>query len=220
MRRRLAPLLVAAALLLSGCAAGVTAPTGTTSPSAGPAVEPGATPTPSAPSTLVLTADGIELTDASESTSLPFGEPEPLIAAVERLVGTPAVVEDLPDPWGNGEVVGTTYTWDDITVMALIGGPSTVTIRTTTVGGIPARTASGIAVGTPREDVVAAGVWDAWGGEGDPTGDYLGIDGHDVPGTQALARPEQVGKQYVVVSLDSGGVVTELQSPVNNFSDL
>lgn len=219
MIRRLAPLLVAAALVLAGCAAEVPAPA--TTPSSPPAAHSSATPTPT-PTTagaIALGIEGLAFTEGGTSETFSFDDPEPLLAFVEELTGEPRTGEDFADPWGNGDTWGTLYTWDDITVSVLKDGPASVTILAPAVGGIPVRTASGIAIGSARDAVLATGGWDEQDADGDGQADYLGVEGQEVEGVESLSRPGQPGRQFILVTLD-GDLVTELQSPSNDFSDI
>jgi hypothetical protein len=219
MLRSLWPLLVAATLVLAGCAA--EEPAAFTTPSSSPAAQPSETPTPTPTpaGAISLGVAGIAFTDGGESKTLSFDDPQLLLAFVEELTGEPRAGEDFEDPWGNGDTWGTLYTWDDIRVSVRKDGPASVVILATTVGGIPVRTASGIAVGSTRDDVLAMGGWDGWDADGDGQADYLGVDGHEVEGVESLSRPGQPGREFILVELD-GDVVTELQSPSNDFSDI
>ena len=217
--RRLAPLLAATALVLSGCAAEVPAPATTTSSS--PAAQPSATPTPTPTpaGAIALGIEGLTFTHGGASVTFSFDDPEPLLAFVEQLTGQPGASEHFEDPWGNGDTWGTLYTWDDIKVYVLKDGPANVTVLATTVGGIPVRTASGITVGSTRDAVLATGGWDDGDADGDGLADYLGMEGQEVEGVESLSRPGEPGREFIVVKLD-GDVVTELQSPSNDFSDI
>ncbi|MDF2579569.1 MAG: hypothetical protein K0S49_1148 [Microbacterium sp.] len=219
MLRRLSPLLVAAALALTGCASEV--PAASTTSSSSPAAQPSETPTPTPTPAGVIAVgvQGIALTNGDGSKTFSFDDPEPLLAFVEELTGEPRAGEDFEDPWGNGDTWGTLYTWDDITVSVLKDGPASVTILATTVGGIPVGTASGIAIGSTRDDVLAMGGWDEWDADGDGQADYLGVDGQVVEGVESLSRPGEPGREFILVKLD-GDVVAELQSPSNDFSDI
>lgn len=218
MLQRLSPLLVATALLLTGCASA--APVNVAGPSAS-ATTPIETPTatPTTAGALSVGVDGVEFAEGAESQSFPFDEPEPLLSLIEELTGEPRQGEDFEDPWGNGEVVGAIYRWDDISVSVMEEGPASVAVLAPTVGDVPIRTESGIAVGDAREAVLAAGGWDEWDEDGDGVADNLGIDAQEVEGTQSLSRPGEIGREYVLVVVDDD-VVSRVQSPANDFSDL
>jgi hypothetical protein len=221
---RLAPLLIASALVLTGCTSSGSTPEAVATT---PATDTSQTPTPTQTSTptearaLVLGAESIELVDGASSETFPlYDDAEPLLALVEELTGEPRSGEDFEDPWGNGEVMGTVYRWDDVWVSVLEGGgPTSVTVLSASVGDTPARTADGIAVGSARDDVLAAGAWDVWDEDGDGIADHLGIDEQEAEGTQSLSRPGETGWNFVGMTLD-GDVVTELRTPANDYSDL
>ena len=217
MLRRLAPVLLATAIVLTGCAS-----SSETSDVATPSADSTPTTTPTEDPTLhalIVGVGGVALSSGDETEGYAYDSPEPLLALVEELTGEPRSGEDFEDPWGNGEVMGTAYRWDDVTISVLKDGPASLTVLSTSIGGVPVHTIDGIAVGVTRDDVLAAGGWDEWDEDGDGVADYVGLDQQDVEGTQSLSRPGEVGREYVSVAL-SGDVVTELRSPANDFSDL
>ena len=170
--------------------------------------------------TLVLGVDGLAVVEGEAQTeSFPLDAAEALLAFVEDLTGKPRSGEDFEDPWGNGEIWGTQYTWDEITISVLKDGPASVTVLATTIGGVPVGTAGGVMVGATRDAVLAAGGWEEWDEDGDGVADYLGLDEQDVEGTQSLSRPGEVGREFVSVALEDD-VVTALRIPANDFSDL
>lgn len=161
---------------------------------------------------MTLTRDG-------QSAAYSFSAPEPLLALIEELTGQPRTGEDYEDPWGHGDVWGTTYTWDDISVSVPKEGSAGVTVKSAKVGDIPVQTPGGIAVGASRADVLAAQGWEEWDEDGDGLADYYGIDARTVEGTESLSRPGEVGREYIVIALN-GDTVSRLQTPSNDFSDL
>ncbi|WP_106815523.1 hypothetical protein [Microbacterium timonense] len=211
--------LVAAALLLSGCAATDPTPAHTSAPPSRTAETPTAAPTPTTASAIVLGLDSLEITQAGATRVVRFDTPDPLLVLVEELTGVPRNGEVVEDPWGNGDMWGTTYRWDEITITVPIDGPANVAILAATLGGIPVRTTEGIGVGDSRDEVLAAGGWEHWDADGDGVSDYLGIDSRDAPDTQSLTRPGEVGRMFILAGLD-GDIVSELQSPSNDFSDI
>ncbi|WP_203580710.1 hypothetical protein [Microbacterium hibisci] len=221
MRRSASPVLLVAALLLAGCASDG-AVSATPGPSASqPAPTAGETPlqTPAAADLLVVGVDGIIFSDDGTSRSYPFAEPEQLLQLVETLTDQPRSGEDFEDPWGGGEVMGTVYRWDEISVSVSKDGAASVSVVAPRVGGIPLQTSDGIAVGATRAAATAAGAWEEWDADGDGHADHLGIDEQESPGTTSLSRPGEVGRVYISLALD-GDVVTELHAPANDFSDL
>lgn len=222
MLPRLAPLLIASALLLTGCtSSGSTPEAVATTPATDTSQTPTPTPTATEARALVLGVESIDLVDGASAETFPlYDDAEPLLALVEELTGEPRSGEDFEDPWGNGEVMGTVYRWDDVWVSVLEGGgPTSVTVLSASVGDTPARTADGITVGSARDDVLAAGGWDDWDEDGDGIADHLGIDEQEAEGTQSLTRPGETGWNFVGMTLD-GDVVTELRTPANDYSDL
>ncbi|MFF2486869.1 hypothetical protein ACFVSU_10740 [Microbacterium sp. NPDC058062] len=212
--------MVAAGLLLTGCASEEpTTAAGTSAPGASTVETPTATATPTPAPMLTVGLDGIEYTDGAAAKSLAFDDPESLLTVIEELIGEPRHGEDFEDPWGNGDVWGTTYRWTELTVSVMKDGPASIAVLAPTVGGVPVRTLGGVAVGDTRETVVAAGGWDSWDEDGDGEADYLGIDEREAQGTQSLSRPGAAGREYIVVVLD-GDVVSQLQSPGNDFADI
>lgn len=168
---------------------------------------------------MALDLDGIAFTKAGVTEHHSFDEPEALLSFIEDITAVPRSGEDFEDMWGQGEVWGTTYRWDEITVNVWKDGPASVAVLATTIGGIPVHTASGIAVGSTRDEVLAMGGWDEWDADGDGQADYLGVDWQEVNGVESLSRPGQPGREFILVELD-GDVVTEMQSPSNDFSDI
>ena len=212
------PVILLVALALAGCAPEQPAPasstlTGTMSPTAAP------DSTPAAVAPIELNIAGLTRVTDGESKTYAFAEPDALLAYVQELTGVPATTEDVENPWGTGEPWATEYRWDEFIVYVLVDGPVYLTVRTATIDGIPVQTASGVSVGDTRAEAVAAGAWDEWDSDGDGDADHLGIEPTEVEGTQSLSRPGEVGRLYVGIILD-GDVVSSLQSPANDFSDI
>ncbi len=107
-------------------------------------------------------------------------------------------------------------TWPGFTVTVPNDGSTrgaTVRVTTPTVSGHPVVTTGGIGVGSTRAEAVAAGATEGF----DSTA--LRLDTRDVPGTQSLQRPGEVGREYVMLVLD-GDAVTQLILPANDYSDI
>lgn len=177
------------------------------------------TPTPVAADSIVIDLDGLSTMHAGEAATYDYDDPEPMLAFIEEVTGVPRAGEDVLDPWGNGDVWGKSYRWDDITVTVLLDGPAHVTVESPTIGDAPVTVAGGVAVGSTRAEAVAAGAWDDWDADGDGVADSLGIDERPVEDTQSLSRPGEVGRQYVALRL-TGDTVTAIASPDNDFSDI
>ncbi len=222
MTRPIRALVAAASLLiLTGCASPV-ATEGTDTPT--PSVSPTATPSP-APAvspaqerSVTLSLDGLTAARGAGAEAATLENPEAVLVLIEQLTGQPRAGTDMEDPWGQGDVAGTLYEWDEITV-SVMGERASVVVRAPSVGGVPFRTAQGIGVGSTREEAVAAGAWDGWDEDGDGVADYLGIGEREVPGTQSLTRPDQVGIEYVMLRV-AGDVVEQIHVPANDFSDI
>lgn len=208
--------MILAGLALTACAQTPSAgDAGASTPTPAPTVESTATSTPSADA-ITVGVDALVTMHDGESVTYPYAEPEQLLDFVAEVTGLFPAGEDIPDPWGNGEVLATSYTWDDITVTVMTGGPATVRIMSGALGGIAVSTSQGIAVGSTSDDVVSAGGFETWT---DGASHYFGVEPQPVDGTQSLSRPGEMGQAYIdVTTVD--GVVTALTAPANDYSDL
>ncbi|MGN6220941.1 MAG: hypothetical protein ACTHNQ_15690 [Microbacterium sp.] len=220
MKKHAVAFIMLAALVLTGCAstssAGVA---GGSTPSTAPTVESTSTPTPT-PTTpedsITVGVDALVGNHDGESVTYLYTEPELLLDFVAEVTGLSPEGEDIPDPWGNGEVWGKRYTWDGITVSAMTDGAAGVRITAATLGGIPVSTSQGIRVGSTSDDVVSAGGFETWS---DGASHYFGVEPQPVEGTQSLSRPGEMGQAYIdVTAVD--GVVTAIAAPANDYSDL
>lgn len=213
--------MLVAGLVLTGCDSSPVAsgdPGG--SPSTAPQTQPSTpTPTPTPADSISLEVDGLVTMYDGHAVTFSYTDPEPLLTFIEELTGVPRHGEDYDDPWGNGTVFGTSYTWDEIRVSAWTDGQTWVTITADAIGDVPVTTVPGITIGSTRDAVIAAGGWEGWDRDGDGAPDYYGIDPQPVPGTESLSRPDEVGRQYVDVEI-SGDVVTAVSAPANDFSDI
>jgi len=211
--------MIVAGLALAGCAqtsgAGEAGGSNATSSPTGEST-PTPTPTPTPADSITVGVDALVTVHDGESVTYPYTEAEPLLDFVAEITGLSPVGEDIPDPWGNGEVWGTKYTWEGITVSATTDGAAGIHITSATVGGIPVSTSQGIAVGSTSEEVVGTGGQETWN---DGVSFYFSVDPQPVEGTQSLSRPGETGSAYVdVTTVD--GVVTALAAPANDYSDL
>lgn len=214
--RLLSVLVVGTALLLAGCAPSAMPDTGT---SASAQSEPSATPTPSpAPvGELVVGIDGITYEVAGATTVFPFhGGGEELLGLIEELTGEPRQGEDIEGPYGGNWATG--YAWEEISV-TLSGEYANVSVVAPTIGGVPVQTPEGLTIGSSRDEVVAAGGRDGWDADEDGVADYLDLGAQEVPDTESLSRPGEVGILFVTVELADDAVV-EIQAPANDFSDI
>jgi hypothetical protein len=168
--------------------------------------------------TVTVTLDGLTVTGDATEESAALEDPDAVLALVEELTGQARVGVDIPNPWGEGDPVGTLYEWDGVTV-SVIGERASLVVRAATVGGASFQTEQGVAVGATRAEAVAAGAWDDWDEDGDGVADYLGIGEREVPGTESLSRPGETGIEYVMLGV-KGDVVEQIHVPANDFSDL
>lgn len=219
MRRSLAPVLAlaASALLLIGCAPSTSAePSATSSASSSPS----SSPTPEVDPQIVVSLEGLTVTDESGTTSVAFDDSPALLALLEKTTGV------LPEPENVEVVPGDTtpmqrYDWDGLIVLADSKGevPAAVSITAAEVGGVPVQTAEGLHVGSTRADLLDAGAWALVDAEDAATAADLGLGEQEVPDTESLTHPGSVGILYVLFSLE-GDTVTRINAPANDFSDL
>ena len=216
MRRLpLALTALAAAVLLAGCAT-ATPPVAT--PSATPTVS--ADPTPEVIAHLVVTLDGVSFTDDSGTVSAPYDDGTALLALLQQATGELPAPEAIDSPEGYDFAL-VNYDWDGLRVTADEDGdgPASVAVLAAEVVGIPIATEEGLAVGATRSELLEADAWALVDEEDTATAEYLGLGGREVPDTISLAHPGSVGIEYLLFALD-GDVVTQIQVPANDFSDI
>lgn len=142
-----------------------------------------------------------------------------MIAAMTSLTGSSPTIEVLERYQGWGPEI-TRYQFDGIAVLSQTGTDfATVSITSATIGGSSVRTLGGIGIGSSLSDVIADGGVGEWDSDGDGDPNYYILDPVDVPGTESLTHPGQVGISFVLVRIDND-VVTEMQAPGNDFTDL
>lgn len=215
-------LALGAAVLLTACAppatTGATSQEESTAATAAPAAG-SPTPTPSPSAALVVGAEALTYEHDGQSERFVYQDDgEALLALVEDLTGEPREGVDIEDPWGNGDVVGAKYEWDEI-VVSVLGERTSVSVSAAAVGGVPLATEEGVAVGATRDAVADAGGFDVYDEDGDGVADEMAIGAVEVPGTESLANPGEVGVVYAMVRLEND-TVFEIQSPGNDFSDV
>ncbi|MFE7843588.1 hypothetical protein ACFUTX_00180 [Microbacterium sp. NPDC057407] len=227
MHARLAScLLLTSIAFLGGCASPAT-PTSAASNTPGvttPAAEaPSPTPTPTLTDELTIGIDGITYDHDGVTEDFLFegaSEAEDLLAAVEEITGQPRAGEEIEGPYGG--FWGTGYSWDGIRVVVTGENADRVSVAVTAaaIGGVPVVTEDGaLSIGSARADAVAAGARDGWDADGDRVADELAIGELEVPGTNSLVNPGEVGTMFVVLRM-TGDTVSEIQSPGNDFSDI
>ncbi|MCK2036225.1 hypothetical protein KZC51_08750 [Microbacterium sp. SSW1-49] len=206
---------LAAAVILAGC-------TTATPPSATPSATPplSAAPTPEVVANLVVALDGISFTDASGTVTASFDDGTALLALLQQATGELPEPEPIDAPDGYGFTL-VNYDWDGLRVTADESGdgPASIAVLAAEVDGIPVATTEGLAVGATRSELVDAGAWALVDEEDTATAEYLGLDGREVPDTISLTHPGSVGIEYLLFALD-GDVVTQIQVPANDFSDI
>lgn len=216
-RSLLALTLALGVLLVSGCSA--SAPTAA-EPSASieaPAATPTPTPTPTPADALVISLDGVRHDSGSEQTLYALDDGAALVSFFDELTGTAATGTEVEGPYGGLWAVR--YDWPGLRVFVPEEGPASMSITAASVGGLPVTFDGGLSIGSTREAAVAAGAWDVWDSDGDGVADQLGLGGEEVPGTESLSRPGQVGILYTLLLIDDDAVA-EVQLPGNDFSDI
>ncbi|SDP38058.1 hypothetical protein SAMN04487788_3281 [Microbacterium testaceum StLB037] len=221
--RRTVPLLTFTAVLALGLSACVPQPSPepTEAASPTPAFTPSEKPTPTVSPTgdAAAPASDAVLIVSLDSASIAAGSTlEYSLNSVDAwtaALGTAPTQSAVEGPYG-GTLELTALTWPGFTVTVPNDGSTrgaTVRATTPTVSGHPVVTTGGIGVGSTRAEAVAAGATEGF----DSTA--LRLDTRDVPGTQSLQRPGEVGREYVMLVLD-GDAVTLLILPANDYSDI
>ncbi|GAA5028875.1 hypothetical protein ACFQRL_06850 [Microbacterium fluvii] len=217
--------LVAAVMMTSLALTACTAVSPAASPSASdPAAGAPAVPSPTASETvttavLVVSTTGVAVQSGSAVEEIAYSDGAALVAAVTAASGIDPVVteEDVPAPY---EGTVTTYDWGDGAVVMVGDGPGvSISVRRETLAGLPVSTPSGIAVGSDRADVLAAGGLAISDEDQDGTPEQLSVDPLDAAGTESLTSPGTVGTTFVLVILD-GDTVSGIQAPGNDFADV
>lgn len=221
MRRLLAPALVSIALIsLSGCASSAATPQKT--PSAGPASSPSPTspPTEGSDPLLVVSLDGISLSDAEGTSEASFDDATALLELLDRATGGLPEAEPLEGPSGY-DMTLEAYTWDGLRVIADSSGegPARVVVTATEVAGVPVATDDGLHVGSTRDELLAAGAQALVDTDDPATATELGMGAREIPGTESLTRPGAVGVQFSQFILEADAV-TMIHIPADDFSDL
>ncbi|MFJ6652603.1 hypothetical protein ACIQLJ_07400 [Microbacterium sp. NPDC091313] len=226
MRLRSAALLPAAllALALTACTAqadgAAPAPTAaasgaaTSSAAATPTQSAAATPTqaPAAATLVVVGVDGI----AVGAQSAAYSDAAAVVALMTSVTGVSPTESVIDDPWGNGTEFGRRYDFGAAWVTDIGGSAGLAVVQQNEA--VRFETAAGLTLGVSRAEAEAAGAWEEYAGDS-MNGPVLAIDARDAPGTSSLSRPGGVGREYVMLILD-GGVVSQIQAPGNDFSDI
>lgn len=215
---RLLLALTASAVLLTACAP--SAAPGTATPSQTPAIEPSATSTPVEPAQLVIGIDEIQYIGDGDTAAASFDDAASVLALLEDATGELPTPTELESPPGY-EIDDVRYDWSGLAVITGPGGTgqASVSVKAPDVDGVLITTDDGIAVGSSRTDVVIAGGWDVWDEDGDGIAEQVGVGHQEVEGTTSLARPGEAGIMFVLFLFD-GDMVSEIQAPSNDYSDL
>ena len=112
-----------------------------------------------------------------------------------------------------------TYRWSEVILTVSDQGPADFVILAPTINGVSIQTTQGIAVGSSRSEVIAAGGRDYVDEDEDGTADYLALGSREVPGTRSLARDGFVGSEFFLLVM-SGDTVERIGVPANDFSDI
>lgn len=207
---------IATAILLTGC-------TPTTMP---PAATPSETlvstaePTPVVEAQLVVSLDGLSFTDGGGTESAAYDDGTALLELLEKATGELPTPEAIESPEGYDFAL-VNYDWDGVRVTAdeAGDGPASIAVLAAEVDGIPITTEEGLTVGATRDDLIAADAWALVDEEDVTTAPYVGLGGKEVAGTVSLTHPGAVGIEYLLFMLDDD-VVTQIQVPANDFSDV
>ncbi|WP_282848112.1 hypothetical protein [Microbacterium oxydans] len=219
MRRSLPPALAlaGAALLLAGCTSAPSAAEPTTVPSSAPSSP---TPTPTVEPQIVVSLDGIAVTDETGTRDAALDDTEAVLDLLEETTG------ELPEPEKVETFPGydfsfVNYIWDGLRVFTDTEheGPASVALTGPSVGGVPITTAEGLAVGSTRAELLDAGAWALDDSEDPATAEFLGLGGREAPGTESLSHPGSTGIVYTLFWFD-GDTVKQIQVPSNDYSDL
>lgn len=207
---------LAGVLLLAGCGSApkpLAAGSDTPAPAA-IATTPTPTTTPVVPPSLVVTTDGMELVSGEQTRSASFDDGADVVAllAAAANIAAPAG-ESKPD------IFATAYSFEGATVYVPQQGTAWIIIESAKINGVPLRTRDGISVGSTRSQLKALGAEDVYDENNDGVADDLAMDFVDEPGTESLAHPGSVGRNYIEALL-RGDVVNELLVPANDYSDI
>jgi hypothetical protein len=203
--------LTLAMLALAACSGPAFAPPRSAPAASEPVPTSSATPEPHA---IVITLDELRLVDADDaalaSVSLRDGD---VIGFLEEALGASPTV-DTDETYGIDF-----YEWESVHLSPLEGERGGwVTFIAAEQIGLTLRTKEGLTVGATRDEATAAGAETGYHDEESGL-DILQLDTREEPGTESLERPGQTGVVYVALLVEDG-VVSRIQAPGNDFSDL
>lgn len=189
------------------------------SPSPSATVSPTASETPpAATGQLTVTLDGVSFADATGTRSVAFDDGPALLQLLEQITGELPTGEPIDGPYG-GPAGLVSYAWDGIIAIVHESGPATIAVTASAIGAVAITTDHGLAVGASRSDLLAAGAWTLVEDEDPGTASELGLGGRDVPDTSSPSGTGMLGREFPLFLL-KGDIVTEIQVPSNDFSDL
>jgi hypothetical protein len=219
--RTLAPLVLLVCVLATGCTAGSSGPA-TTPADAAPvtAASPTATPTPAPLEELVVSMEHLEYTHEESTETVDLVDGAAVLALFQEITGEePVATEPDPNVWyAEGTM---TYDWPEVRVFMASAADMThasVSVSAPEVAGVPVRTPEGIAVGSTRNEALAAGARDGYDENSDGVSDYLELGRQEVPDTVSLVNGG-IGILFVDLAME-GDVVSRISSSGNDFSDI
>lgn len=218
IRTRAVALLLAASMLTLAACASPAAPAPASSDAATvprPSTSSAAAPAATALDTIVLSLDGLVLQDANGHPldSIGFDDGTALRDALTAALGA-ATTER------NDRFALTSYDWGGIR-LGLYDSPARASVSVTApaVQGISIRTTDGIAVGSSRADLLAAGAQAGYDGRPAGGDETFQLATTPVPGTTSLSSPGTEGTRFILLLMD-GDQVSGIQAPSDDFTDI
>lgn len=200
--------LLSVSALLVGCASDAAG----TGPTASPSTTAAPSPTPApADQIALITLDGASVDGGS---LIDYDDSDAIIAAFTELLGASPAEAPVEGPYG---AVYDGYEWDS--VRAVVQDTWTDVTVTADAPGVTFTTEEGIGIGSTRAEAIAAGAEDGWDEDGDGVADHLNLGTREVPGTQSLVNPGEVGVEYILLTVEDD-VVTVIRNGGNDFSDI
>ncbi|MHC9045474.1 hypothetical protein ACYX8G_12870 [Microbacterium saperdae] len=213
-RVRLALLSATAAMIGLSLAACTPAsnPDGAASPSPTVSRTPSPTPTPTPTDRIIeVSVDGLSIDGGAAIT---YRDPDGAVALLTDAYGSAPEEGTVDAPYGG---VNSRFDWGGAW---LIVDQDLLWVQISAdAPGAMFRTPEGIGIGSTRAEAMAAGAADVWDEDGDGVADYLSIGMREVPDTQSLVHPGEVGVEYIELQI-TGDVVTGLRGVGNDFTDI
>lgn len=207
------------AVLLTGCTVPAPSPSPSSVPSESSAA-PSPTPTPTVDAArVVVTVDSVVYEHDGRADEVLLMDGEAVVALLEQIAGE-ATVEEFDGPYDSEG--GSRYVWDGVSIAVWsYDSRGFLNVDGPTIGGIPIATTEGIAVGSTRDEALAADafVLCEYDGDGDGEPDSLAMHPEEVADALSLCRPDAVGVEYIEIGFE-GDLVSRLSAPSNDFSDI